>query len=93
MRLFTKNQNRMKEFIEYLKNQKRIGIENGALITDIELLTHIIKEAEKQALNIPIVSGSFSHKHMENFAAKCMMLGHGGKTPKELLKIFCDNDL
>ena len=38
------------------------------------------------------VSGSFSQKDMENFAAKCMILGHGGRTTKELLQDFCDND-
>jgi hypothetical protein len=43
-------------------------------------------------LRLSAVSGSFSQKDMENFAAKCMILGHGGKTTEELLKDFCDND-
>jgi hypothetical protein len=34
----------------------------------------------------------FSQKDMENFAAKCMIFGHQGKTTSELLKDFCDND-
>jgi len=38
------------------------------------------------------VSGSFSQKDMENFAAKCMLFGHQGKTTSQLLKDFCDND-
>jgi len=43
-------------------------------------------------LRLSAVSGSFSQKDMENFAAKCIILGHGGKTTEELLKDFCDND-
>ena len=39
------------------------------------------------------VSGSFSQKDMENFAAKCMIFGNRGKTTTELLREFCDNDL
>ena len=49
-------------------------------------------EAENKALSMSGVSDSFSQKDMENFAAKCMILGHGGKTTEELLKDFCDND-
>jgi len=30
---------------------------------------------------------------MENFAAKCMILGNDGKTTDKLLQDFLDNDL
>jgi hypothetical protein len=52
-----------------------------------------VTEATEQLLDLFAVSGSFSQKDMENFAAKCMILGHRGKTTKELLQDFCDNDL
>jgi hypothetical protein len=51
-----------------------------------------VKDAEAHQLILSGVSGSFSQNDMENFAAKCMILGHNGKTTKELLKDFCDND-
>ena len=38
------------------------------------------------------VSGSFTAHDMENFAAKCMILGNDGKNTKQLLKEFCEND-
>lgn len=43
-------------------------------------------------LTLSGVSGSFSQNDMENFAAKCMILGSNSKDIKELLKGFCDND-
>lgn len=43
------------------------------------------KYLQEQFLRLFAVSGSFSQKDMENFAAKCILLGHGGKTTKELM--------
>lgn len=67
-----------------------------------EKLTDILQKVDRGQMDIAVafdqilrlfsVSGSFSQKDMENFAAKCMTLGHGGKTTKELLQDFCDND-
>ena len=51
-----------------------------------------LKDAQNQALTLTDVSGSFSQNDMENFAAKCMILGSNSKDIKELLKGFCDND-
>ena len=50
------------------------------------------KISDKEQLTLTDVGGSFSQNDMENFAAKCMILGSGGKDTKELLKDFCDND-
>ena len=55
-----------------------------------EFLSDVENEVKK--IRIGAVSDTFSQKDMENFAAKCMILGHGGKTTEELLKDFCDND-
>ena len=46
----------------------------------------------KQAFSLTDVSGSFSQNDMQKFAAKCVVLGSGGKTMDELLKAFCYND-
>lgn len=51
-----------------------------------------LSKSAYEQLRQHFVSGSFSQKDMENFAAKCMLLGCGGKTTKELLQDFCDND-
>lgn len=51
-----------------------------------------IETTADKLLDLFAVSGSFSQKDMENFAAKCMILGNDGKTTKELLQDFCDND-
>lgn len=53
-----------------------------------EYVEHHIAQYSKNT----VVSGSFSAKDMENLAAKCMIFGNSGKTTKELLKDFCDND-
>ena len=54
-------------------------------------VNRFLKDYKKQ-LTLTDVGGSFSQNDMENFAAKCMILGSGGKDTKELLKDFCDND-
>jgi hypothetical protein len=35
----------------------------------------------------------FTSKDMENFAAKCLILGHGGKDTKALLQEFIKKDM
>ena len=62
---------------------------------DSGMMEHIAENMQKYADQQLILSGvscSFSQNDMENFAAKCMILGSGGKDTKELLKDFCDND-
>ena len=60
-----------------------------------DLQEHIARQMQKyadQQLILSGVSGSFSQNDMENFAAKCMILGSNSKDIKELLKGFCDNE-
>jgi len=52
----------------------------------------LIENKVKNNVVLDNVSGLFSAKDMENFAAKSMILGCEGKTTKQLLKEFCDND-
>ena len=59
--------------------------------SDAECRRYLKEQLTKQ-LTLTDVGGSFSQNDMENFAAKCMILGSGGKDTKELLKDFCDND-
>lgn len=55
-------------------------------------LSDILEKHLKEQFAIHSVSGSFSAKDMQNFAAKCMILGNDGKDTPELLKDFCNND-
>jgi len=50
-------------------------------------------DKNQEELFISSVSGLFSKKDMENFAAKCMILGNDGRTTNQLLQDFLDNDL
>ena len=73
----------MKKFIEYLKNQKRIGIENGALQSDIDLLTHLIDEAEKQcAINGVVV----------NEAENCTVCLKPKRMKPNTIQLLCECD-
>ena len=81
-----------KKLIEELLDCVADATDTETQITSLTMAGMLMNEVLDEALTIPAVSGSFSQKDMENFAAKCMTLGHGGKTTKELLQDFCDND-
>ena len=59
---------------------------------DVGFSDKYVEWLEAKQLILSGVSGSFSQNDMENFAAKCMILGSNSKDIKELLKGFCDND-
>ena len=81
----------MNRYTELEKQAQKFLDETDTMqFSTVELLT-MFYEHQKQ-LTLTDVGGSFSQNDMENFAAKCMILGSGGKDTKELLKDFCDND-
>jgi len=83
------------KFQEFIKKQEKRFLKTEVTNSDLIRISdanHYFEMYKKQLI-IPVISGSFSAKDMENFAAKCMILGNNGKDTKELLKDFCDNDL
>lgn len=83
-------ENRIIEICELGQPQSIIQRE-GNPISELIKTDSLIKELNEQ-LRLHSVGVSFSAKDMENFAAKCMLTQPKGKTTKELLKEFCDND-
>tara|TARA_R110002096_G_scaffold127485_4_gene275361 strand:- start:756 stop:1025 length:270 start_codon:yes stop_codon:yes gene_type:complete len=85
-----------KEFIQGIITNELTGCFADCSQDNIDKLVDILnRHHEHQAKDNKVlsgVSGSFSQNDMENFAAKCMILGSNSKDIKELLKGFCDND-
>ena len=73
---------------EYLQDKRYLS---GVSAEQLKEATEVVMEIV-HFLNLHGVSGLFSAKDMQNFAAKCLILGAKGKTTDELLKDFCEND-
>lgn len=77
------------DFISLIEQNRFDKISQNGMI----LIAERFRQLEPKQCDIPIVIDTFSQNDMENFAAKCMVLGSNGKEMNELLQDFCDNDL